>query len=257
MNIFNPFLEDLKKIYFSAIENEIIQMEFLVAILIVTFILWICYKGLNYKKIQEVFCKHFPDSEKSFLRNSLNAPLLSGNGIAMWRVYCSIPLAILTFIFYKETVVSSILLQFYVFLFVSDALDGAVSRKLGNVTELGKSLDPFADKFLDLIILLIVCCFSGNIYFICVSLSICLTDIIGQTLRKNVKNPAANWVGKTKTVFKVISIYLISLNRFDIFLDNIGFLLLSISLIFTIWSCLLKIRWWNKKQKKNFFLLFL
>jgi len=160
----------------------------------------------------------------------------------MWRVYFSIPLAILTIIFYKDVFISSILLQFYVFLFVTDALDGAVARSLNNVTQIGKILDPFADKFLDLIILLIVCIFSGNNIFILAAVLISIIDIAGQNMRSKTSNPAANWIGKTKTVFKVITIYIISLNRYEIYLDYIGGLLLFISFVFTFASFYLKVR---------------
>ena len=160
----------------------------------------------------------------------------------MWRVYLSIPLAIITVIFYKETVISSILLQFYVFLFVTDALDGAVARSLNNVTNLGKVLDPFADKFLDLIILAIVCLFANNNFFVFTAIFISMVDIAGQFMRSKTSNPAANWVGKTKTVFKVITIYVVSLNRFDLYLDYIGGILLVISAIFTFASFYLKLK---------------
>ncbi|MDD2907930.1 MAG: CDP-alcohol phosphatidyltransferase family protein [Candidatus Gracilibacteria bacterium] len=171
-----------------------------------------------------------------------SAPLMSGNGICMWRVYASIPLAIITIIFYKNTFYSSMLLQAYVFLFVTDALDGAVARALNNVTNIGKILDPFADKFLDLIIIGIVCLFSHNSFFVYCATAIAMIDIAGQFLRGKTSNPAANWVGKTKTVFKVITIYVVSLNRYEIYLDYIGGTLLIISLIFTFWSFWLKIK---------------
>ena len=64
-------------------------------------------------------------------------------------------------------------------------------------------MDPFADKFLDLIILGIVCLFSNNSFFVLVAFLICIIDIAGQNLRAKTTNPAANWVGKTKTVFKL------------------------------------------------------
>lgn len=234
-----------KKVFQLFTTNNVVQLEILSSIIVVTFILYISYYGLKYKKIQDVFCVHNPTKIKNkydFVKNCIDAPLLSSNGIAMWRVYCSIPLAILTIIFYKNIVVSSILLQFYVFLFVTDALDGAVARKLNNTTDLGKVLDPFADKFLDLIILLIVCYYSYNSFFMIFAIKIVIFDILGQTIRSKTSNPAANKIGKIKTVFKVISIYIISLNRFDIFLDEIGATLLFISLVFTFLSFFMKIR---------------
>lgn len=244
--MFDKYTLELLLLKKSFTDIQILQMEFLSSILIVTCVLWLVYKGLKYKKIKECFNVHVYDFEPYYfherLKLYLSAPLLSGNGIAMWRVYLSIPLALITVLFYKEIVVSSVLLQLYVFLFVTDALDGAVARSLNNITELGKTLDPFADKFLDLIILGIVCLFSQNNFFVIVATFISMIDIAGQFLRARISNPAANWVGKTKTVFKVITIYVVSLNRFDIYLDYIGGTLLVISAIFTFASFFLKIK---------------
>jgi len=230
----------------SFAENQILQMEFLSSLIVVIVILWIVYRGLRYRKIRECFAIHKYEIEPvntiERFKLYIDAPLLSGNGICMWRVYLSIPLAIITVIFYKETVISSILLQFYVFLFVTDALDGAVARSLNNVTNLGKVLDPFADKFLDLIILAIVCLFANNNFFVFTAIFISMVDIAGQFMRSKTSNHAANWVGKTKTVFKVITIYVVSLNRFDLYLDYIGGILLVISAIFTFASFYLKLK---------------
>lgn len=103
-------------------------------------------------------------------------------------------------------------------------------------------MDPLADKCLDLPILFIVCLYAENIIFIIMATIIIVIDILGQSLRGKTQNPAANRVGKTKTVLKIISIYVISFNRFDIFLDVIGTILLSASLIFTYYSFFLKVK---------------
>ncbi|MDD3794330.1 MAG: CDP-alcohol phosphatidyltransferase family protein [Candidatus Gracilibacteria bacterium] len=230
----------------SFAENQLLQIEFLISLIIVSGVLWIVYIGLHYEKIRECFTVHRYENEpQNFserIKLYISAPLLSGNGICMWRVYASIPLAITTVIFYKEMVVNSLLLVVYVFLFTTDALDGAVARFLNNVTNLGKILDPFADKFLDLMPLCIVSMFSGNSFFVLVASLICIIDIAGQNLRAKTSNPAANRVGKTKTVFKIITIYIISLNRYEIYLDYIGGTLLIISLVFTFGSFWLKIK---------------
>jgi len=244
--MFDKMEIELKLLIYHLLENQVLQMEFLTSLIIVIFVLYIVYFGLKYKKVRECFAVHNYEKEPTLFKEQMKlyfeAPLLSGNGIAMWRVYLSIPLAILTVIFYKETVVSSILLQFYVFLFVTDALDGAVARSLNNVTTLGKVLDPFADKFLDLIILVIVCLFAKNSSFVFAAMFICIVDMAGQSVRAKTSNPAANWVGKTKTEFKVITIYVVSLNRFDLYLDYIGGTLLLISAAFTFTSFFLKIK---------------
>lgn len=246
LKMLDKFASELNALLLAFGNNEILQMEVVRSLIVVVVVLSLIYIGLRYKKIRECFDCHIYENEpKNFserVKLYISAPLMSGNGICMWRVYFSIPLAILTIIFYKDVFISSILLQFYVFLFVTDALDGAVARSLNNVTQIGKILDPFADKFLDLIILLIVCIFSGNNIFILAAVLISIIDIAGQNMRSKTSNPAANWIGKTKTVFKVITIYIISLNRYEIYLDYIGGLLLFISFVFTFASFYLKVR---------------
>lgn len=260
--MFDKLEKEFQLLVYHLYENQVLQMEFLSSLIVVVAVLYVVYFGLKKKKIRECFAVHEYEIEpvhfNERMKLYLSAPLLSGNGIAMWRVYFSIPLAMLTVLFYKETVVSSILLQFYVFLFVTDALDGAVARSLNNVTNLGKVLDPFADKFLDLIILAIVCLFSNNSFFVLSAVFICMVDIAGQSVRAKTSNPAANWVGKTKTVFKVITIYVVSLNRFDLYLDYIGGTLLIISAAFTFASFYLKIKdrlkfksWEPSQMKKS------
>lgn len=225
-------------------DNLILQMEIISSLIIVSIVLGLVYFGLKIKKVRECFDCHIYNNEptnfKERLKLYLSAPLMSGNGICMWRVYLSIPLAIITVIVYDNQIYSSIVLQIYVFLFVTDALDGAVARSLNNVTNIGKVLDPFADKFLDLVVLSIVVYFSENTFFMISTIIIIIFDIIGQSIRGKTKNPAANWVGKTKTVFKIITIYLISLNRYDLNLEYIGSIFITISLIFTLASFYLK-----------------
>lgn len=245
----------------SFAENQVLQIEFLISLIVVSGILWIVYRGLRREGIKKCFTIHIYDKEPENtierFKLYVDAPLLSGNGICMWRVYLSIPLAILTILFYKVEGKSSILLLFYVFLFVTDALDGAVARSLNNVTLIGKSLDPFADKFLDLIILAIVCLFANNNFFVFTAVFISIIDIAGQFMRAKTSNPAANRVGKIKTVLKVITIYIVSLNRFDINLDYIGGTLLVISAIFTFASFYLKVkdrlypRFWRKGKPEQ------
>ena len=46
----------------------------------------------------------------------------------------------------------------FVFLCVTDILDGHIARKTGTVTDLGKFLDPIADKVVVVVMLLLVIC---------------------------------------------------------------------------------------------------
>ncbi|MEA3387272.1 MAG: CDP-alcohol phosphatidyltransferase family protein [Patescibacteria group bacterium] len=240
MSIISSFMDEITTLLNLVQTNDMLHLEVIISLVNVSVILLLTFIGLRFNKIKECFLPHIYEKEpKTFYDNwktFLSAPLLSANGICMWRIYLSIPLAIMATIFYYDPIISFIIFQVYVFLFVTDALDGAVARALDNVTGIGKILDPLADKVLDLIILAIVCFYSSNIFFITLASLIIVLDITGQMIRGKSKNPAASWIGKTKTVIKVITIYIISLNRYEVNIDYIGGILLSLTLIFTFWS---------------------
>ena len=109
----------------------------------------------------------------------------------------------------------------------TDMLDGKIARKCNLVTDLGKFLDPIADKLLNdaMMIFLLVpqayaCEQRGNplmltILLICVVLMI-VRDLIVDALRlvavkKNIVI-AANIFGKAKTVLQMIAIPMLLLN---------------------------------------------
>lgn len=231
--------------------NSMLHLEIFLSFISVTIVFIVTFFALRYKKIQECFCKHEcivePKGFKETWKIYFSAPLFSANGICMWRIYASAPLVTLLSIYYYNPVVSFIIIQFYVFLFATDALDGAVARWLGNTSDIGAALDPLGDKILVLPVLAIVSYYSGNSIFIILTILIIFFDSLGQLLRGKSKNStateidaskniAATWVGKTKTTITMITIYFISLNRYDVNLDYIGGTLLTISLVFTFWS---------------------
>ena len=95
---------------------------------------------------------------------------------------------------------------------LSDALDGFIARKFNQITELGKMLDPFADKL------------TQGAVAICIAIrypSICpllvlfvakeLTMLCGACylLKKQKKPCAAKWYGKVSTALFYLSIALI------------------------------------------------
>ncbi|MDY0100500.1 MAG: CDP-diacylglycerol--glycerol-3-phosphate 3-phosphatidyltransferase [Bacilli bacterium] len=104
----------------------------------------------------------------------------------------------------------------------TDYLDGHLARKYNLITDLGRFLDPIADKLLvnSLIIFLIVTpsYAAGNISFSlwCVILLI-MRDLIVDALRliaiSNNKVIAANIFGKIKTVLQMVAISFVLLNN--------------------------------------------
>ncbi|MCH3909082.1 MAG: CDP-diacylglycerol--glycerol-3-phosphate 3-phosphatidyltransferase [Bacilli bacterium] len=103
---------------------------------------------------------------------------------------------------------------------LTDKLDGTLARKWNQVTDLGKFLDPIADKLLvdSLLLYLIVPHFSLDTLSIslwCVLVMI-IRDLVVDALRLIAANKgvvlAANGFGKAKTVLQMVAIPLVLLN---------------------------------------------
>ncbi|MGD9733431.1 MAG: CDP-diacylglycerol--glycerol-3-phosphate 3-phosphatidyltransferase [Desulfamplus sp.] len=123
---------------------------------------------------------------------------------------------------------------------ITDYFDGYFARKYGLVSNLGKILDPLADKLL-----------VSSAFIMLVSLNFipawiaCL--IIGRELAvtglrcviiEYGQDVSASWLGKYKTGFQIASIIplLIHYPYLGINFDAIGYILLYGALIFTLWS---------------------
>ena len=126
----------------------------------------------------------------------------------------------------RINVVFLIIFVFFVVASYTDHLDGHLARKNNQVTDLGKFLDPVADKLLInsmLIFLAVPYAFryaQGQTAIISVWCVIIMVarDIVVDALRfiaaqKNVVI-AANIFGKMKTVFQMVAISLVLLNDF-------------------------------------------
>ena len=113
---------------------------------------------------------------------------------------------------------------------ISDALDGYIARKYNMITELGKCLDPIADKltqFVLLICLLTKYPVAKAILFIFVIKEILVTIMGYKAICIQGKNEGAKWYGKLSTIiFYVVTIVLVLFVDMDI---QIGNILLGIS----------------------------
>lgn len=117
----------------------------------------------------------------------------------------------------------SYLIAFIVFVLASltDALDGYLARKWHQVTDLGKFLDPIADKMLVNSFLIFLCVPSYwalgqmRIPVFCVILMV-LRDLVVDTMRFVAAGKgvvvAANIFGKLKTIFQMVAIPVLLLN---------------------------------------------
>ncbi len=133
----------------------------------------------------------------------------------------------------------------------TDFLDGHIARKYGLVTNLGKFLDPIADKVLvstALILMLTVPEMIPPLFSIAVAV-ILARELIVSGFRMVAASRglvlAADKVGKVKTVFQDIAIVvlLVGYDFFGLFessaynpVNIVGLVLLCIAAVLTIWS---------------------
>jgi CDP-diacylglycerol---glycerol-3-phosphate 3-phosphatidyltransferase len=130
-----------------------------------------------------------------------------------------------------------------VFLFLgaslTDALDGYLARKKGQVTNLGKLLDPIADKLLNcavFIALVEMRLAPAWIVYIIISREILITALRAKALRKKLIIEAS-WIGKLKTLAQTCAIVLLMLGRKHLGeYSLLGKAALWLVLIFAIWS---------------------
>lgn len=106
---------------------------------------------------------------------------------------------------------SLVVTGFFIFLSLTDWLDGYLARKNNQVTALGKFLDPIADKILVFSVYLLLLD-SGIIDPISLILMISrefLVSTVRMTAAQEGTVIAADWGGKVKTVAQMVSIVLL------------------------------------------------
>ena len=95
---------------------------------------------------------------------------------------------------------------------LSDVLDGVAARRLGQVTQLGKILDPIADKLTLIAIVLCINRVYPYVYpFVAVMFIKEMIMLAGGAvlLRKKIRPPAAEWFGKAATAVFYVSVILL------------------------------------------------
>ena len=94
---------------------------------------------------------------------------------------------------------------------ITDCLDGFIARRFNMITQLGKILDPLADKLTQLAVC--ICLAIRHKEFIIILCLLILKEFIMliagyQLLRKGVKLPSSRWYGKVSTVvFYIVMTY--------------------------------------------------
>ena len=123
---------------------------------------------------------------------------------------------------------------------ITDWLDGYIARKNNLVTNMGKFLDPLADKLLvsaAFIILVELGTAPSWIIIVIISREFAVTGL-RLILAGGGEVVAANQLGKIKTVAQILAIISLLLN--NIYFESIGvpfgMIMLYIALVFTVWS---------------------
>lgn len=128
----------------------------------------------------------------------------------------------------------------FIFASATDWLDGYIARKHNLVTNMGKFLDPLADKLLvsaAFIILVELGTAPSWIVIIIISREFAVTGL-RLILAGGGEVVAANQLGKIKTLAQILAIASLLLN--NIFFESMGvpfgMIMLYIALVFTVWS---------------------
>ncbi|HLQ84269.1 MAG TPA: CDP-diacylglycerol--glycerol-3-phosphate 3-phosphatidyltransferase [Pseudogracilibacillus sp.] len=123
---------------------------------------------------------------------------------------------------------------------ITDWLDGYIARKYNLITNMGKFLDPLADKLLvsaAFIMLIELQIAPAWIIIVIISREFAITGFRLVASGEGVVL-AASSMGKLKTVSQILAVILLMLNNFPFSYTNIpvDIIMLYVALIFTVWS---------------------
>lgn len=145
---------------------------------------------------------------------------------------------------------------------VTDWLDGYLARKLKQMSLFGAFLDPVADKLLVASTLLLLVGAKDINYIVLPAIVIVGREIVISALREwmaevgSRTSVAVNYIGKIKTAFQMVALILLIASPSATSASGIvGFILLYMSAILTLWSMVvyIKIAWpqLSKKPEEN------
>lgn len=135
---------------------------------------------------------------------------------------------------------------------ITDALDGFIARKTGQITELGKILDPVADKLTQVAVVGAMVFQRPYIFFLLIifilkELFLLINNII--LYRKNIVMDGAMWFGKIATA--VFYICTFALVVFPDIQKSTSLMLINTTAIFQILSLFGYSHWFTKKYRGN------
>ena len=141
----------------------------------------------------------------------------------------------------------------------TDWLDGFLARRLKQMSPFGAFLDPVADKLLVASTLLLLVAAKDIHYIVLPAIVIVGREIVISALREwmaevgSRASVAVSYIGKVKTAMQMIAlILLIAFPPETTILGVVGFILLYVSAILTIWSMVAYLMIaWPELTKKN------
>jgi CDP-diacylglycerol--glycerol-3-phosphate 3-phosphatidyltransferase len=133
---------------------------------------------------------------------------------------------------------------------ITDFLDGWVARKYGQASAFGAFLDPVADKLMVSIVLVMLVQGDPDWHVDIIAMIIIGREITVSALREWMAtigeraNVQVSWTGKVKTVLQMFGIgFMVYKEQFlGINIYEIGFALLVVAAVMTIWSMIIYLR---------------
>jgi len=161
------------------------------------------------------------------------------NKLTLFRIG-AIPIVALLLLFFPEKWPSLVAAFIFLLAAISDGLDGYLARRGNMVSNVGKLLDPLADKLLvctALIMLIPLGRVSAWIVAVIIGREMVVTTLRGVSAANGVVI-AANWTGKLKTFSQLTATNLLILHYpyFALPIQLIGTIMIWIALVLTVWS---------------------
>jgi CDP-diacylglycerol--glycerol-3-phosphate 3-phosphatidyltransferase/cardiolipin synthase len=133
---------------------------------------------------------------------------------------------------------------------ITDLLDGYVARRLGQTSKFGEFLDPVADKLMVAVVLVLLVHGDPRPWVALTAAVIIGREITVSGLREWMAsigeraNVAVSQTGKVKTTLQMVGIALMVYQQsvFGINIYEVGFVLLLIAAVMTLWSMILYLR---------------
>ena len=171
-------------------------------------------------------------------RGKFKSLVLTPNFITLSRI-AAVPVLVVL-LMYENRVTTFLAALLFALASITDYLDGYLARTRGLVSNLGKILDPLADKLLvssSLIMLVDLGFIPAWIACIIIGRELAVTGL-RCVLVENGQDVAASWLGKYKTGFQIAAIIPLTLHYTYLGIDFnvIGEVMLYGALIFTLWS---------------------